>query len=364
MKRGRTWYMLIAFMTLQAAQSHQRCAAQESGNLGFIALPTFFYMPETGIGGGGMVLVTKPLPTREDGPKLTDSLMAGGSYTQNGQLSGWTSMEAFVGRSRARLGLDATISRYPSRFFGVGPSASVDEAYVPFMGSAAASLGFRLSPAFCAGPRLRFAASKTLELESGGLLAKAGMTGSGGYVSNGLGFTVTFDSRDSSITPTKGSYLDLAIMAAPSMIGSSQDFGLACLDARAYIAAFSPWNSVLALQARTEVAFGNPPFQELPRIGGDKLMRGYYDGRYRDTCSAMIQAELRLPIGWRFGLALFGGLAQVAPAPVAFDLDDPKISGGIGFRVRLDDATKANMRVDIAWADGNPQFYFNFGEAF
>jgi len=36
-------------------------------------------------------------------------------------------------------------------------------------------------------------------------------------------------------------------------------------------------------------------------------------------------------------------------------------SGGFGFRIRLDDATNANMRVDSAWAEGAPLFYFNFG---
>lgn len=93
-------------------------------------------------------------------------------------------MEAYLAASGAKLGLDAAISRYPGRFYGIGPSAAADEAYVPFMGSVAASLGIRLSPVFYAGPRLRFAASRTLELESGGLLATEPITGSGGYSSN------------------------------------------------------------------------------------------------------------------------------------------------------------------------------------
>jgi hypothetical protein len=115
---------------------------------------------------------------------LADSLRAGGFYTQQGQAGVWTSMEAYLAASGAKLGLDAAISRYPGRFYGIGPSAAADEAYVPFMGSVAASLGIRLSPVFYAGPRLRFAASRTLELESGGLLSTEPITGSGGYSSN------------------------------------------------------------------------------------------------------------------------------------------------------------------------------------
>jgi outer membrane protein assembly factor BamA len=364
MRRTRYCSPGLAVLVLAAAASWLECAAQDTGRLGLMALPTFFYMPETGFGAGGMAMMTRSPPAGEDGIALTDSLRAGGSYTQNGQASGWASMEAYLGGSRARLGLDAAISRYPSRFFGLGPSASVDEAYVPLMGSAAASVGFRLSPVFYAGPRLRFSASKTLERESDGLLAKAGLVGSDGYVSKGLGFGLTFDTRDSSMTPTKGGYLDLGFMASPSLIGSSQDYSLACLDARTYLALLPSRKLVLALQARAEAAFGDPPFQELPRLGGDKLMRGYFDGRYRDACALALQAEIRLPIWWRLGITIFGGLAQVASSPSGFDLEHPKASGGIGFRVRLDDASKANMRVDVAWADGGPRWYFNFGEAF
>ncbi|WP_158905938.1 hypothetical protein [Rectinema subterraneum] len=50
--------------------------------------------------------------------------------------------------------------------------------------------------------------------------------------------------------------------------------------------------------------------------------------------------------------------------PAAFDFEHPKVSRGIGLRIKLDDASNANMRVDIAWAGSSPQCYFNFGEAF
>lgn len=65
-------------------------------------------------------------------------------------------------------------------------------------------------------------------------------------------------------------------------------------------------NSSAATRAWTSVAIGDPPFQELPRIGGDKLMRGYYEGRWRDYCATALQSELRIPLVWRLGVTLFG----------------------------------------------------------
>lgn len=355
---------LFAALAFGFWASSLACMAQSGAKLAFMGLPSFFYMPETGFGGGLMVMVTRSSPGGKGDPALGDSLRAGGYYTEYGQAGGWASLEAYLGASRTRLGLDGSISRYPSRFFGIGPSASADETYVPLTGSAAARLGFALSPSFRAGPRFRYAMSRTLEAKSDGLLAQGGLTGGEGYVSNAVGFALCFDTRDSAITPTKGGYLDLTAMAASHVIGSSQDFILSCLDARAYLRPLPASKLVLALQARAEAAFGDLPFQELLRIGGDKLMRGYYDGRYRDLDLLALQAEFRLLIWWRFGLTVFGGIAQVGSLASGFDLRQPKASGGIGARVRLDDDSNANMRVDIAWAEGGPQLYFNFGEAF
>lgn len=364
MTAGRLRYLCFAMLALGSLASGRPCAAQDNGKFGLLALPNVFYLPETGFGMGFMGIMTMARPAAEKGFSPIDSLKAGGAYTQNGQASGWISMEANLGGSGTKLGLDASMSRFPSRYFGIGPYASADEAYVPFMGSVDARLSFRLSPGFYASPRLKFSASKTLERESGGLLADAGLAGGDGYISSGLGFGLTYDKRDFPMTPTEGGYVDLGLLFSPRLLGSSQEYGLACLDARTYLVLHPTWRPVLALQVRIEAAFGNPPFQELPRFGGDKLMRGFHDGRYRDACSVVFQTELRLPVWWRLGLTVFGGLAQVASSVSGLDSAHPKVAGGVGIRFRMDDASRANLRLDVAWAGNGPQFYFNFGEAF
>ena len=69
-----------------------------------------------------------------------------------------------------------------------------------------------------------------------------------------MGLTCTIDTRDSAITPTKGSYLELEFLASPRLFGSSQDFSLACLDARTCFVPLPSIKLVIAIQARAELA--------------------------------------------------------------------------------------------------------------
>jgi hypothetical protein len=338
------------------------CGAQDNARPAILPLPSIFYSPETGFGAGGMAMLTWPPVSRGEGRAREQSCGFGGYYTQNRQALAWASAELFARDGASKLGLAGKISRYPSRFFGIGPAAASDEACLPIQASCDASLGFLLAPDLYAGPRLRLAGAKMLEVEAGGLLDGGSILGSAAYLAAGAGLGLCLDARDSSIAPTRGLYLDLAALGFPPVIAGSVAQGQASIDARAYLDP-SP-GLVLAAQAWAAAALGDAPFQELPKIGGDRLLRGYYEGRYRDAWAAALQAEIRIAIWWRLGLSLFGGIAQVAGSPAGFGLEGLKAAGGAGLRCRLDDASGANLRVDFAWADEGLRCYFNFGEAF
>ena len=88
------------------------------------------------------------------------------------------------------------------------------------------------------------------------------------------------------------------------------------MDVRAYHSLTE--NLVLAGQTIGQAGFGDLPFNELGVLGGDKMMRGYYVGRYRDRTLTAAQAELRflpLPLGFthRIGAATWVAAGTVAP---------------------------------------------------
>jgi outer membrane translocation and assembly module TamA len=101
-----------------------------------------------------------------------------------------------------------------------------------------------------------------------------------------------------------------------------------------------------------------------PALGGDNIMRGYYEGRYRDKLYLAGQAELRWRITRRWGLVLFAGAGDVSGSFSGFRLKEVKPSVGFGIRFMLDIQELLNVRADFAYGKGMKGVYFNAKEAF
>jgi outer membrane protein assembly factor BamA len=124
-------------------------------------------------------------------------------------------------------------------------------------------------------------------------------------------------------------------------------------------------NQVLACQMYGGFVAGTAPFQYRQRFGGEKLMRGYLEGRFLDNDYVLAQAEYRFPVWWRFGMVVFGGLGQVSSSPSALSLAEFKTSIGVGVRYAISPEEKLNIRVDFGFGqDGNSGFYLTAAEAF
>ncbi len=89
---------------------------------------------------------------------------------------------------------------------------------------------------------------------------------------------------------------------------------------------------------------GRSPFYLLPQMGSDEMMRGYYEGRYRDRNYIAGQTELRYRIDARFGLAAFAGTGEVFHTSFSIPQLKPNYGGGIryffdvekGLAIRID----------------------------
>lgn len=142
-------------------------------------------------------------------------------------------------------------------------------------------------------------------------------------------------------------------------------FSQATADLRQYAAL--PWSErqVLAFQVYSQISTAGVPFQAMPTLAGDGRMRGFFAGRFRDRDVALAQLEYRVEIWGRLGLAVFGGLGNVAARLSDLDLRHPKASGGGGVRVLLDRAQGINVRLDVGTTNtGDTNVYLALGEAF
>jgi hypothetical protein len=102
-------------------------------------------------------------------------------------------------------------------------------------------------------------------------------------------------------------------------------------------------------------------------MGGDMMMRGYYQGRYRDKNLLAAQVEYRiLPFAFskRWGAAVFAAASAVAPELRAFQLDKTQFAAGGGLRYLLFQKKDIFLRLDVGFTREGPGFYFFTGEAF
>jgi hypothetical protein len=102
----------------------------------------------------------------------------------------------------------------------------------------------------------------------------------------------------------------------------------------------------------------------LATFGGQNLLRGYYDGRYRDKHAATLQAEYRRRLTGRWGIVAFAGAGGVAPNLNSFQLRNTRPSGGLGVRYLISKSEGINLRLDFGFGKGSSGVYFTGGEAF
>ena len=183
-------------------------------------------------------------------------------------------------------------------------------------------------------------------------------------ITSGFGLGYIFDTRSTLLNPRPGeSMFMIHGLYFGKVFGSDFEFPHMHVDARIYLP--FKWKSTLALQATSELFGKNAPYLMNAQLGGSMMMRGFYQGRFRDNNQVTAQAELRLPI-WRWiGATTFASMGDV------FSFQNPERNGklksaaGLGLRICVDKKEKTNLRFDYAiTSDRSTGFYISFGEAF
>ena len=321
------------------------------------------YQPETSfLLGAAAVLSHQP----RAGSGLRQSAISFvGAASVRGQFSVLVTPDVFAFDDAMHFGGAASAARFPDTFYGVGADTSAEssEPYTADAFDLEVIPRWRVAPSLYVGPSLRAQSASVVELEDGGLLAAGDILGSDGGLTLQVGASAFWDVRDSTLYPTRGGVVRLNVRHSLPELGSDYRFDMLRLDARRYLTL--PWQSrhILALMGLLELRRGEPPFYDLGRLGGSEIMRGYYEGRYRDRQYYALQAEYRAPLFWRVGAVGFVSLGGVA-RDVGEDLFEfPRLAAGGGLRVAPLADVPINIRLDVAYGD-IPSFYFNLGEAF
>lgn len=328
--------------------------------------PTLAYAPETSFEFGISSLLL--YQAKNDTLNRLSEVNAFAFFTLENQYGLWIDNALygdkdnwfFLGRTR--------LQQFPLLYYGTGPEtagehpAIVDGNYILLRQRVLRKLRRNLF----LGPEVdfqRLSRSRFRQPEDGTpyLLPE----GAAGSANLGVGLALVYDNRHNVLNVRKGLFTELSFLEYNSGFLSDFDFRSVNLDLRS----FHPMGNqqVLAWQVNGNFITGNAPFNQLALLGGDMMMRGYYQGRYRDKNLLAAQAEYRwlpFPFSKKFGGVVFGGLASVAPYIDQFRFSQIRPAGGAGIRYLLFPKKDIFLRLDVGFTKEGPGFYLYTGEAF
>jgi len=358
---------------------------------GVAPLPIIAYSPDTGgMFGAAAIFFYGPdvgIPEEQRQGFRNNTAAVNAIVTTNGSWIGAVSGTNYLRDERYRWDNAVYGNRAPGVFFGIGDDADDLETYQAETVGGETKFSRQVVNNLFVGPLYQYERTRILETDDDGALAGSGgagadgSTATGGTANGGIasdddtilgsegitvvsgpGIAVIWDSTGGAFWPTRGARADAEVRTFPEITGSTTDFGLYRLRYVQYIPVGN--RHVLAVQGRFRGSWGDVPFQHLPSIGGDGVMRGLLSGRYRDTVAAIAGAEYRVPVGRSLGIVAFGSVGQVGPDAASMDLTDLKGAVGLGFRVALNREQKLNLRIDIAVSPDGLAPYVNMGEAY
>jgi hypothetical protein len=330
---------------------------------GWVSLPIATYAPETqlGLGAFGTYFFRVSEDRRNERPS---SISAVALYTWRKQIITELIPELWWDEDNGHLWSRLDYRNYPNKLWAVGSDApsSSEESYTENRFRWQGRVGRAIR-----GPLRLYGHFELMhmtldDVEPGGLIDRAMVPGQDGGFTMALGAGLTWDTRDHALMPQRGAFYDIVLMSSQPSLGSAYEFTTLVFDLRRYVPIVGEHsfagNVVLTVQD------GEAPFYLLPQLGGPELLRGYFEGRYRDQTLAVVQVEYRFPLFWRLGGVLHTGIGSVADTFRNLMVASPKWSAGTGLRAMLNRDERLNLRADVGVGRGTWGFYVGVGEAF
>ncbi|MGD8860312.1 MAG: BamA/TamA family outer membrane protein [Myxococcales bacterium] len=335
----------------------------EKPSSGWAALPVATYSPETTLGVGAFAshffrIGDSPPESRPS------SMTVVGLYTLRDQVIVELIPELYWDRERWHAWSRLDYRRYPNYLWAVGNDApdSTRETYQEDRWRWQFRIGHDLGDRIFLYGKLELQSVEFEALEPDGLLAGGVLPGTAGGRTVTLGPSLAWDTRDHRLVPHDGFYHEVTLTTSQPTLGSEYGFNSLVVNLRRYLPISA--TTTLALQYYAELQQGDVPFFKLAQIGGQSLLRGYFEGRFRDKTLMAAQAEYRFPIIWRFGGVVHAAVGDVAAGLPQFALDLPEWTVGTGLRICLNTAEKLNLRADVGVGYDTWGFYVGVAESF
>jgi hypothetical protein len=326
-------------------------------------LPSAFYTPETRLAFGGLIYSHFKTKLKDTIIKKSNT-QSYFSYSINKQFFFANDYQIWLKKNYVYLTGTIEYSRFPSFFYGIGNNTKESDkmmVYFDVFKTQTKSL-IKISNKFYGGILFHYqkVVDQTSDFMPDNLCAE--MYGNMGFQTKGIGSIIMLDNRNNPLNPSKGYYIEASYTDYKNVFNNKNMFTNLTVDLRRYHTFLHKliWNGNLYMAFNK----GDVPHLLLAEIGGPRFLRGYYRGRFRDNNVIIAQQEFRMPIYKVLGLAVFGGIGEVASTINQFKKNQIHYSYGAGLRIKINKKENSNIRIDYGITKDSQGLYVVFAEAF
>ena len=336
----------------------------------FFPFPVASMSPETGLEYGVAALYSFYLDKLDTVTRVsTINIMA--THTTHNQSKAKIVSDIWSRNNQYHYSSELRYWDFPYSFYGIG--ANTRKAGKEFINEKRARLAFAadklVAPDYYIGLQTGFEYFKNEGTDPGGIYSSRSYYGKPGGKRIYFGLRQTYDTRDKVTYTTAGLYGSLQANYTPDFFKGEQYKGWNLAFDGRYFKSLND-KVLLAFNGVYQGIYGsNVPFYLLSQLGGENIMRGYYQGRFRDQNMAALQAEIKYRFVPRFALVGFGGAGTVfGEDPLTVHHFKPNY--GAGIRYFFDLSKDLSLRIDYGFGEKRPGegrlsgFYFSMNEAF
>lgn len=259
-----------------------------------------------------------------------------------------------------RINYNTYFYSFPSYFWGIGYDNAINKdnesKYKLFQAKARVEAMFKVSKKLYIGPTATYDFVYGKSIDKPELLNGQDKK----TINTTLGVSLVYDTRNNLTNTDKGLYIKFDQEFSPSFMGNRYSFNKTSITASSYTHLHK--NTILAYQINGVFSSGNIPWGLMPTIGGSYVMRGYYEGQYRDRKTINTQLELRQRIWKRHGATVWIGAGNIFSHFSELSIKKTLPNFGLGYRWEF--KNKVNIRLDLGIGKGQTGFIFNINEAF
>ena len=334
----------------------------------FVLAPIISYEPATSLGVGVGTKLLFKFPKSFDETR-TSNLPFSVRYTLKKQFIFGSDFVVFTNQEKWMFKGAISFLKFPSVYYGVGTDTKrtdkIDLSFKQFLFEPI--ILKKVRKYLFLGGGLRYNTIYNVKALETHTPENFSWQDSLGVKSLGLELAVSYDSRDNVLNASKGCFLEYTIGAYDEEYGSSHSFKLSKLDFRYYVEPWETRDDVLAFELFSKFSWGDVPLSEYSNLGGESLLRGVAEGRYRDNHVIFLQAEYRWNTFERLGFVFYTGAGDVYNRKNSITIDTFKFNVGTGLRLKIVKSENLNIRVDYGFAFGNEfesNLYLGIAEAF